>query len=407
MKKRGYIYVYAVFVIALLFMVVVSITESVINKNRIVVYSEDYIKQKYLTESNAYLAIDYLISSEIFENDITNASRTNSGKEVKIKKSIDPIFKGQAKYDVDYTKNLEGYLDIIFKNYYDGIVYENKGSIKLFNDLYYEDSLLIDINDNAEDYDKLQKAGYIDKHIEDILFLEDNIKRIFTQKDGKLAYRAYTEDDEEAEGKIELIEDHIGTEDIINDDSEKDAVDNTEAVADTESNDESRDEEARDESVNEEEIDLKDSIEQKELEKIEEPNEEYEESEETKDEVDDKSENKPEDWTIIDNQDEIKFGLVIGPHTVYSSDSTLILSGLIKMNVDTVVDSDIEISGVLILEGNPIIKKGNIEVTGAILTAVGKPDCIALIPKASRFEKYGSIYRNFIEPKVQELSYSY
>lgn len=77
------------------------------------------------------------------------------------------------------------------------------------------------------------------------------------------------------------------------------------------------------------------------------------------------------------------------------------------MNVDTVIDSDIEIRGVLMLEGNPIIKKGNIEVEGAILTAVGKPDCIALIPKASRFEKYASIYRNFIEPKVREVSYSY
>ena len=223
----------------------------------------------------------------------------------------------------------------------------------------------------------------------------------------QLAYRIYNEDDEEAEGKIDLIEDEIGVEDIKNDDSENDAEDNMDVVADTESNDETRDDEARDESVNEEEIDQKNPIEQEETQIIDKNDEGSEASEETKDEVDDKSENKPEDWTIIDNQDEIKFGLVIGPHTIYSSDSTLILSGLIKMDEDTVIDSDIEISGVLILEGNPIIKKGNIEVTGAILTAIGKPDCITLIPKVSRFEKYASIYRNFIEPKVQELSYSY
>lgn len=407
MKKRGYIYVYAIFVIALIFMVVVSLTETVINKNRIEFYSKDYINQKYLTESKVYQAVDNLISSGFFESELIKYSRRNSGKVEKFGKSINYIFEDQDKFDVNYEKNEKGYLEINFRIFKNTILHRNNRAIKLFNDLYYQDTLLIDINKYSEEYKDLQKSGYIDSYIDEICFLESSDKIVFTKKDGKFVYKKYLddetpkEDDDLEEGeKSDLpnaIEDETEVE-IINDNSDY-ADDETNTGNDTEINDDSPSENEKEEPQEQEESE---TIE--EPGKLEDPSDSIEEEINT-DDTEEEIEDKPEDWIFI--EDSKNLGFVMGPNTVYSSDSTLILSGLIKMNADTIIDSDLEISGVLILEGNPVYKKGSIKVTGAILTAVGKPDYITLIPNAPRFEKYASIYKGFIDPKVGELYFSY
>lgn len=407
MKKRGYIYVYAIFVIALIFMVVVSLTETAINKNRIAFYSKDYINQKYLTESKVYQAVDNLISSGFFESELIKYSRRNSGKAEEFGRSINYIFEDQDKFNVNYKKNEKGYLEIYFRIFKNTILHRNNRAIKLFNDLYYQDTLLIDINEYSEEYKDLQKSGYIDSYIDEICFLESSDKIVFTKKDGKFVYKKYTddetpkEDDDLEEGEKSDLHDAIEDEtevEIINDNSDY-ADDETNTGNDTEINDDSPIENEKEEPQEQEESE---TIE--EPEKLEDPSDSIEEEINT-DDTEEEIEDKPEDWIFI--EDSKNLGFVMGPNTVYSSDSTLILSGLIKMNTDTIIDSDLEISGVLILEGNPVFKKGSIKVTGAILTAVGKPDYITLIPNAPRFEKYASIYKGFIDPKVGELYFSY
>lgn len=421
MKKRGYIYVYAVFVMALLFMVVVSITEANINKNRIALFTEDYISQKYLNESNAYLAIDYFINPKYFSSVVIRHSRKNSGKELKETETLESVIEPNANFKVEYKSDGFGILNIYFRNYHDGVMYENKSSIKLFNDLYYISDNVVDLNKESEDYNKLIDSGYIDNYMEKVLFLDDFENITITNANGKLAY-IKNDDSEDSPSDSEHVEDssnlsqntdnssenQLDSESIKRrniKDSSKDIFEEDSNISDDNITDDNANEnESKEDDETTEEL-KDDTSEETDIEEPEEPIDEPK---------DDPAEEPPEETPNPDDEpdliyidSEIHETLVIGPSTKYISDSSLVLDGILKINSDTVIDADIVHSGLIILESEPKHIRGVINLKGALFSSIGQPSYINFESQKSRLEKHGSIFKGFFEPKVVDFHFSY
>lgn len=89
----------------------------------------------------------------------------------------------------------------------------------------------------------------------------------------------------------------------------------------------------------------------------------------------------------------------------YMGDGPLKLNGILQVDEQTVIETPIQLSGILIVTGEPLLVSGSsIKVTGTTLTSIDL-NHLPITTKLSRAIRtmYGSLLQGFFEPKVESI----
>lgn len=416
MKKRAYVLIYSIFVLALLFMVVLTVTDASVDRANISTYIRDYNTLKYKSESDSYLAIDTLFNSEDFKEKLLRLARERSGgnKET-FGMELNSLIDGR-KFSVDIEKDVDGYTNLVTKHSEQGITLNANGKIKLYNDLFYKEPLLFDIDSVKEDYAAVFNSELIDTYLEKMMFMDRNKPIMIRSNLTNIEYAeledlVYGIESEELETKDDdepnLIEEEAGIDHQDETTLEEPMDEEIVEITDEES------EEFEDEDP-EETNDVNESTQTDVISEVDaDPEDEFEDIEEDDLEVPDEEEVSDEENQVDAELEfnrinkEIIKEFVIGPLVHYKSDQKIKLAGIITIDENTIIESDIDLSGILILKGTPKHIRGSVKVEGAIFTDVELMNYIIHLNNKHRFEKYASIYTGFFKPKVVELYYFY
>ncbi len=403
MKKRGYVLVYTIFILALLFMVVLTVTDSKMDRANLSTYISDYNNLKYKAESDSYLAIDSLINTTKYKHELLRLAReVSGGDKASLKMSLNSLIDGK-KFLVTIEKDSNGYTNLEIKNSDKGIILNSNGKVRLYNDLFYKETLLFNIDSVKEDYETIFNSELIDGYLDKMIFMDQNIPVMIRNN---YSYIEYAE--------LKELTTNIENDDIEKKDKEKSDITEYEEEAEIDNLDETAPEESLDqeseEITDEEQEDIFDIKESEQAEDIMEDDLEgvYEDdSEITHEEVSEAHNTVDEELEFHRIDKDVIKEFVIGPFVHYRSDKKILLPGIITIDENTIIESDIKYSGILIIKGLPKHIRGNITIEGAIFTDVELPTYITHINKKFRFEKYASIFTGFFNPKVVELYYFY
>ncbi|MDO5717757.1 MAG: hypothetical protein Q4P34_02140 [Tissierellia bacterium] len=397
MKRRAFVVLYSIFIIALVFIVIVSLTDTNINRSLINHYYKDRIKSKYITESSIYGIINELDKRGYFDELLLRFARKNKSPEndeilqIDIQSEarlINPLLKRYANGDMILS----------FESVYNGIRYSPKIRFKTYNDLFDDKGCLYKVKRDDEEYLAFINSDIISECIEYMLFLDEDkrmeIKTMpfayrFIEGEENLEIENSDSDNKDMQNQIEDIDENKG-ESFDNPDNSKSEENDSQTGLEedeTEENQEDNDDRESDEEDKE----------------ISQDTEENSDEEIQPDKFEDEEKNEKEESEFIEpsaNYSEY----FIGSNIIYRNENTYI-NGIVKFDSNTIIDSDIEITGLLIIFGEPEHRKGDIKVNGGIITEVDLPNYIELNPIYSRFAKYASVYKGFIDPRIESINY--
>lgn len=411
--KRAYILVYVLVIVSLLFMVVVKITDSSLDRQTIEISLKENLTSKYVYESAGHIAINEFKTRGWFDRKLYESTKKNGKFEDLYKFELGNIEEDEAKLVAN-----RGYANISIGNEYS--LYRLLISLRLYDDFYYTDNLVMDYG--SDSYEKIINGPYLDTFEKDILSLD---KKLITSSNGILYFSDKPEEEKEI-NQEEIKEakpsgfynqdkklgpaDNLLTEDP---DPDKAYLDNYEPgqLGNKDPNNKNNETPSKDPNQEFENQDgpIQDPLTETELQSENESLMEESEEDNGKDKEDIVDKTEPEDGSkepLQEQVDKDKF-LIFGPENIYDLKDKTYTQGILYIGEETQIKSNIEHHGLAIITGRPKINKAKLVVMGGFVDKDGiykTIDKLDFKPNKDALMKSLAFYKGFYDVHITSFT---
>lgn len=168
MKKRGFLLIYALFILTLLTTTGLLMLDRSRNNTLLSSYYADKLKAKYAAETDLYVFIDELVAEGYFQDTMKQIARRRSGDTIESSRDFSSLADGSLRR-VLYRHTRDGRLEIELPSGQMGIDYRMRAELTLLNELFHPEDCKLEVkSENEELYTRFLEDGLVPAAITDV-----------------------------------------------------------------------------------------------------------------------------------------------------------------------------------------------------------------------------------------------